>query len=186
MNSFSAVSLTPAINFRLFGYFWPVSTTEVCSFCKTANRCCRWQDSDISRCWDQTRPSMLSLELPWIRCIHRYLTHPEQMPLRSLRWPKLLLTITAISPVANSFIVSLKLQRKVASIDTSQIYRQYQRHWRSQKIRQCRWHRWLTLIPEYPREFSEKFETAPMEYSEAGGTLIHEKTEVENLVSDSL
>ncbi len=27
MNRFSAVSLTPAINFRLFGYFWPVSLT---------------------------------------------------------------------------------------------------------------------------------------------------------------
>ncbi len=28
MNNFSAVSLVPAINFRLFSYFWPVSTTS--------------------------------------------------------------------------------------------------------------------------------------------------------------
>ncbi len=37
----------------------------------------------------------------------------------------------------------------------------------------------------YLREFSKKVEMILMEYSGARGTLIHKKTEVENLVSDS-
>jgi hypothetical protein len=38
-----------------------------------------------------------------------------------------------------------------------------------------------------PRIFRKKFETAPMEYLRARGTMIYEKKpEVENLVSDSL
>ncbi len=36
-------------------------------------------------------------------------------------------------------------------------------------------HRWSTLICEYLREFSKKFETVQMGYSGAGGKLIHEK-----------
>ncbi len=47
----------------------------------------------------------------------------------------------------------------------------------------CRWHRWQTLSCEYLREFSKKFETVLMEYSGAGGKLIHEKKpEAKNLV----
>jgi hypothetical protein len=42
------------------------------------------------------------------------------------------------------------------------------------------------LSCEYLREFSKKFETALMVYSGAWGKLIHEKTEVENLVTLSL
>jgi hypothetical protein len=37
VNSFSAVSLTPAINLRLFGYFWPVSTTPESNFIAGVN-----------------------------------------------------------------------------------------------------------------------------------------------------
>jgi len=33
----------------------------------------------------------------------------------------------------------------------------------------------ITLIHKHLREFLKKFETAPMEYSGARGTLIHEK-----------
>ncbi len=72
VNSFSVVSLTLAINFRPFGYFWPVSTTpgknvincspvsttplittEVWAFCKT-------NSGRRSR----PRPPILSLEQP--------------------------------------------------------------------------------------------------------------------------
>jgi hypothetical protein len=42
------------------------------------------------------------------------------------------------------------------------------------------------LSCEYLREFSKKFETTLMVYSEAWGKLIHEKKEVENLVTLSL
>ncbi len=41
----------------------------------------------------------------------------------------------------------------------------------------CQRHRWLTLSCEYLREFSKKFETVLMEYSGAGGKLIHEKNQ---------
>ncbi len=51
----------------------------------------------------------------------------------------------------------------------------------------CCWHRWSTLSREYLREFSKKFETVLMEYSGAGGKLIHEKNEKKkNLVTLSL
>ncbi len=40
----------------------------------------------------------------------------------------------------------------------------------------CRWYRWCALTYEYLREFSKKFETVLMEYSGAGGKLIHQKT----------
>jgi hypothetical protein len=44
-----------------------------------------------------------------------------------------------------------------------------------------------TFIREYLCEFSKRFKKAPVEYSGARGTLIHEKKrKVENLVSDSL
>jgi hypothetical protein len=39
----------------------------------------------------------------------------------------------------------------------------------------CQRHRWCTLSCEYLGEFSKKFETVIMGYSEAGGKLIHEK-----------
>ncbi len=39
----------------------------------------------------------------------------------------------------------------------------------------CCWYRWCTLTCEYLRKFSKKFETIPMGYFGAGGTLIHEK-----------
>ncbi len=42
-------------------------------------------------------------------------------------------------------------------------------------FRRCRWHRWQTFIRDYLREFSKKFETIPIGYSEAWGTLIYEK-----------
>ncbi len=41
----------------------------------------------------------------------------------------------------------------------------------------CRWHRWQTLSCEYLREFSKKFATVLMEYSGAGGKLIHGKNQ---------
>jgi hypothetical protein len=45
----------------------------------------------------------------------------------------------------------------------------------------------LTFIREYLREFSKKFEMVLKGYSGARGTLIYEKkSDVENLVSDSL
>ncbi len=51
----------------------------------------------------------------------------------------------------------------------------------------CRWHRWQTLSCEYFREFSKKFETVLLEYSGAGGKLIHEKNQKQkNLVTLSL
>ncbi len=44
----------------------------------------------------------------------------------------------------------------------------------------CHWHRWQTFIRGYLREFSKEFETIPLGYSEAWGTLIYEnKPEVE-------
>ncbi len=49
------------------------------------------------------------------------------------------------------------------------------------------WYRWCTFTCEYLREFSKKFETVLMEYSGAGGKLIHEKKpEAKNLVTLSL
>ncbi len=104
VNSFLAVSLTPAINFRLFVFFWPVSTTEVCSFCKTANRCCGEKTAIPLAAGVIHSRRWCHWNRPWKRCIHRYLTHPDQMPFRPLRPPKLLQTIRAISLVANSFI----------------------------------------------------------------------------------
>ncbi len=50
------------------------------------------------------------------------------------------------------------------------------RWYRRQFCPRCRWHRWCTLTCEYLRECSKKFETVLMEYSGAGGILIHEKT----------
>ncbi len=41
----------------------------------------------------------------------------------------------------------------------------------------CQRHLWSTLSYEYIREFSKKFETALMLYSEAWGKLIHEKNQ---------
>ncbi len=45
----------------------------------------------------------------------------------------------------------------------------------------CRWHRWQTLSCEYLSEFSKKFETVLIEYSGAGGKLIHEKNQKQKI-----
>jgi hypothetical protein len=42
--------------------------------------------------------------------------------------------------------------------------------------RRCHWHCWSKFIRDYLRIFSKKFETIPMGYSGARGTLIYEKT----------
>ncbi len=42
-------------------------------------------------------------------------------------------------------------------------------------------HRWQTLSCEYLREFSKKFEMVLMEYSGAGGKLIHEKNQKQKI-----
>ncbi len=46
----------------------------------------------------------------------------------------------------------------------------------------CRWHRWQTLSCEYLRQFSKKFETVLLEYSGAGGKLIHEKNQKQKIL----
>ncbi len=45
----------------------------------------------------------------------------------------------------------------------------------------CQRHRWSSLSCEYFREFSKKFETVPMGYSEAGGKLIDEKNQKQKI-----
>jgi hypothetical protein len=48
----------------------------------------------------------------------------------------------------------------------------------------CHWVRlylWCTLICEYLRKFSKKFETVLMEYSGAGRKLIHEKNQKQKI-----
>jgi hypothetical protein len=45
----------------------------------------------------------------------------------------------------------------------------------------CQRHRWQTLNCEYLREFSQKFETVLMDYSGAGGKLIHEKNQKQKI-----
>jgi len=45
----------------------------------------------------------------------------------------------------------------------------------------CRWHRWQTLSCKYLGEFSKKIETVLMEYSGAGGKLIHEKNQKQKI-----
>ncbi len=45
----------------------------------------------------------------------------------------------------------------------------------------CRWYRWWTLTCEYLREFSKKFETVLMQYSRAGGKLIHQKNQKQKI-----
>ncbi len=48
VNNFSAVSLTPAINVRLFGYFWPVSTIPGTQFYRWCHWRLWWQRSVLS------------------------------------------------------------------------------------------------------------------------------------------
>ncbi len=50
----------------------------------------------------------------------------------------------------------------------------------------CCWYRWCTLICEYLREFSKKFETVLMGYSGRGETDPWKKPEAKNLVTLSL
>ncbi len=88
-NNFSAVSLTPVINFRLFVSFWLVYVNDTREKCiagviDTGNKLLWWQravlsaklwtawqdkdaaeDSDISGRLGLTRPPMMSLEPPW-------------------------------------------------------------------------------------------------------------------------
>ena len=45
----------------------------------------------------------------------------------------------------------------------------------------CRWYRWCTLACDYLREFSKKFETVLMQYSGAGGKLIHQKNQKQKI-----
>ncbi len=45
----------------------------------------------------------------------------------------------------------------------------------------CCWYRWCTLTCEYLREFSKKFETVLMDYSGAGGKLIHQKNQKQKI-----
>ncbi len=45
----------------------------------------------------------------------------------------------------------------------------------------CRWYRWCTLTCDYLREFSKKFETVLMQYSGAGGKLIHQKNQKQKI-----
>ena len=45
----------------------------------------------------------------------------------------------------------------------------------------CRWYRWCTLTCDYLREFSKKFETILMQYSGAGGKLIHQKSQKQKI-----
>ncbi len=47
--------------------------------------------------------------------------------------------------------------------------------------RQCRWYRRCILTFQYLREFSKKFEIVLMEYSGAGGKLIHEKNKKQKI-----
>ncbi len=50
------------------------------------------------------------------------------------------------------------------------------RWYRGQFCCRFHWHRWSTLTCEYLRKFLKKFEMVHMEYSGAGGELIHGKT----------
>ncbi len=45
----------------------------------------------------------------------------------------------------------------------------------------CHFSFFLTLSWEYLREFSKKFETVPLEFSGAGGKLIHEKNQKQKI-----
>jgi hypothetical protein len=112
---FLPVSLTPAINFRLLGYFWPVSTTPGNSYMLTrAINCCddrgpfflhdyelrsKNKDSGVRR-QQYLRPPGSDVAADGVigttmkRGIHRHLTHPNQSPLGPLRPPK---TKTALS-----------------------------------------------------------------------------------------
>ncbi len=53
--------------------------------------------------------------------------------------------------------------------------------YRWQICHRCPWYRRRTLTHEYLREFSKKFETVSMEYSGAGGKLIHEKNQMQKI-----
>ncbi len=52
---------------------------------------------------------------------------------------------------------------------------------RWQICHRCRWYRWCTLTCDYLREFSKKFETVLMQYSGAGGKLIHQKNQKQKI-----
>ncbi len=52
-------------------------------------------------------------------------------------------------------------------------------HW--YRRQRCRWYRWCTFTCEYLSEFSKKFETVLMGNSGAGGKLIHEKNQKQQI-----
>ncbi len=52
---------------------------------------------------------------------------------------------------------------------------------RWQICHRCRWYRWCTLTCDYLREFSKKFETILLQYSGAGGKLIHQKNQKQKI-----
>ncbi len=61
-----------------------------------------------------------------------------------------------------------------------QIFLRY--HWhRWQICHPCRWYQWCTLTCKYLCKFSKKFETVLMEYSGAGGKLIHQKNKKQKI-----
>ncbi len=53
--------------------------------------------------------------------------------------------------------------------------------WQMAKIFKLKKYRWCTLTCEYLREFSKKFETVLMQYSGAGGKLIHPKNQKQKI-----
>ncbi len=55
------------------------------------------------------------------------------------------------------------------------------RWYRQQICRRCRWYRWCTLTCDYLREVSKKFEMVLMQYSGAGGKLIHQKNQKQKI-----
>ncbi len=56
------------------------------------------------------------------------------------------------------------------------------RRWhRWQICHRCRWYRWCTLTYDYLREFWKKIETVVMQYSGAGGKLIHQKNQKQKI-----
>ncbi len=55
-------------------------------------------------------------------------------------------------------------------------------HWhRWQICHWCRWYRWCTLTCEYLHEFLKKFETLLMEYTGAGGKMIHVRNQKQKI-----
>jgi hypothetical protein len=178
MNSFSAVSLTPAINFRPFGYFWPVSTTPAIN-CSTVSTTppittefwafCKTNSGHRSR----PRPLKSATAADIVIGTATKRCKGPSHALRPLRPPKLLQTKTVAASGASDQDVWV-----VYGCNFS---------WRFQ------WHHRRPLTPVininlriYPRIF-EKIQNVPNGIlGGLGDTDSWKKTEIENLVSDSL